>query len=223
MKALVIGAGISIQENKFKQLDEIAKNFDGVVVASDRMLIECLRHGIKPDKIVVCTCEYFPPKDYDSLLGRFKIFYNYQLIRKNAKNIECWLACTVDPALKKYIEDVGFKMNYCHRFGKVCEFKPPSQSLDIKTGGNTGVYCEQIAVHALHCDPVAMVGIDLEVSQWDKDYSNFTAWNLELNCSKRDIANDFFDKQITVYNTSKASRLYGKGIKYKSLSEFIEL
>lgn len=161
--AIVIGAGPSITRNKHLELLAKYKDeYSGYIIATDKMLIPCLTHGIIPYITVTV--------DGSEII---KHFFDHPLVKKHASELKITLPTSVHPAVTKTVienkahiywfnpmfdnwkqDDSYTKILYV--MAKIGEKGPPL----TQAGGNCGTTSWIFAWEMLKASPVALVGID---------------------------------------------------------------
>lgn len=124
---LIIGAGPSLFRKNHLEL--LADNkFDGIIIATDRILKDCLEHGIIPDMVV-------------SLDGSEKIlpYFNHTIVRKNSKQIKAVMPASIHPKIPKLWK------------GPIYWFY---NSLNVETAPNVGF----VLHHLLQCTELITAG-----------------------------------------------------------------
>jgi len=157
--AIAIGAGPSIYDNASgtNHLKMIAESdFDGVIIATDRILSDCYKHGIIPDYVVVVD-------------GSEKIhtFFDHDIVRENAHHTTAIFSNhTHHSVVKEWDENNGDILFYTSSIPN--EMLPNASSIigliadntELNSGGNCGSFAINSA-HYMKCNPVAIIGIDL--------------------------------------------------------------
>lgn len=169
--AIVIGRGPSIF--KRKHLDLLAKsNYKGVIVSTDGMLINCLKHKIIPNLTTTVDGSEIIKKWYDHPLVRkygpqLNVALNattnhkvYQLLRK-AKCKVYWFY----PLFDDYRQVESWTR--MQRLMTISKYNPkPLQTLSA--GGNTGTCAWVMATDLFKRSPVALIGIDFSYPEGTK-------------------------------------------------------
>jgi hypothetical protein len=157
--AIVIGAGPSIYDNASgtDHLEMIAdSNFEGVIIATDRILPDCYEHGVFPDYVVVVDGS-----------ERVHKFFDHDIVRENIHRTTAILANhTHSSIVKEWDEQVGDILFYTASIPN--EMLPNASSIigliadntELNSGGNCGSFAVNIA-HYMKCNPVAIIGLDL--------------------------------------------------------------
>lgn len=162
--AIVVGAGPSIW--KHKHLDLLAeKNFKGMVIATDRMLIPCLEKGIIPDY----TCSVDGNRD---LVMKW---YDNPIVDKYGPKLKvCLITCVANNVLKRCLK-AKMQVRWFHplfddwrqneSFTKIEKMmtstkRMPDGIAAMQAGGNCGSTCWILAHALLRRSPVALIGID---------------------------------------------------------------
>ncbi len=153
--ALIIGAGPSLEE--YRHLEMLAKsNYDGLVIATDRILISCLEKGVIPDMVV-------------SLDGDFEVceFLKHDLIKKHCGKMDMIFSTVVD----------NTTINMWPRKDNIYFFNPHLDTMEtdmsvskamlqmtgktvMHTGGNVGGASWFLAV-MLKKGTIGLIGMDL--------------------------------------------------------------
>jgi len=158
--AIVIGAGPSLFDNAsgtdhLKMLAE--SKFDGVIIATDRILKDCYEYGINPDYVVVVDGS-------DRIHDRY---FDYDIVRENAHHTTAILTNHANPDVVKAWDEHGGGMLF-FTSGISQEILPNAASIiglitdntELNSGGNVGSFAIN-AAHYLKCSPVALIGMDM--------------------------------------------------------------
>jgi len=158
--AIVIGAGPSLFDNAsgtdhLKMLHD--SKFDGVIIATDRILKDCYEYGIYPDYVIVVDGS-------DRIYNRF---FDYDIVRENAHHTTAILSNHADPSETKDWDKYGGGMLFFTP-GISQEILPNAASIiglitdntEMDTGGNTGSFAINAANYT-KCRPVALIGMDM--------------------------------------------------------------
>lgn len=150
--ALIIGAGPSIY--KQKHLDLLAqKGFNGLIIATDCILKECLEHGIIPD-YVVCLDASEKILDY----------FNHDIVDKYASKITAVMCIAVHPSVVKRWKggicwydnymDERYIPNVSHILSLLVKTK------QFATAGHVSSLGWALA-SSIGCNPIVLIGLDL--------------------------------------------------------------
>jgi len=157
--AIVIGAGPSLFDNASKtdHLKMIAESgFKGIIIATDRILIDCYDYDIHPDYVVVV----------DGSEAIYKLI-DHDTVRENIRHTTAILANHTHPSIVNEWDEHGCKLVF-YTPGISNEVLPNASSIiglitdntELNTGGNCGSFAINIAEY-MKCSPVAMIGMDL--------------------------------------------------------------
>lgn len=206
--AIVIGAGPSLFDNASgtDHLKVIAESrFDGIIIATDRILKDCYEYGIYPDYVIVVDGS-------ERIYGRF---FDHDIVRENAYRTTAILANhTHQSIVKEWSVCGGDILFYTSAIPN--EMLPNASSIigliadntELNTGGNAGSFAINVA-HYLKCSPVALIGMDmsykigtpLSETQYYQSYKERTGysdeelWENELFMT---FHNPFFDTDCIV-------------------------
>ncbi len=162
--AIVIGRGPSVWSHKHLEMLGEAKSrgrYKGLVIASDGMLVECLKHNISPDLTVSVD---------GSIL--IKQWYDHPLV---TSELQVALPATIDNAVYKTCIEHGcqifwfmpmFDMHHAKEsITKVMRAmtetpQHPDGLVMTSLGGNAGSAAWVFASFILKCAPVGLIGID---------------------------------------------------------------
>jgi len=176
--ALLIGAGPSLYDNPtgtdhLKVLaDSNFQDNGGIVIATDRILKDCLDHGVVPD--------YFCVVD-----GSEKIlpFLDHDIVDQHIGDMDAVMCALSHPDVVRrwggkkyfYISDIAQELlpNVAHILSLLLH------KVVINTGGHCGGFCWNLAVY-LGCKTIGMIGMDLsykttfpiEETSYYKQYAN---------------------------------------------------
>lgn len=176
--ALLIGAGPSLYDNPSgtDHLEVLAESGfqdnGGIVIATDRILKDCLEHGVVPDYFcVVDGSENILP------------FLDHEIIDQYRDEMEGVMCAMSHPDVVKrwkgktyfYISDIAQELlpNVAHTMSLLL------RRTVINTGGHCGGFCWNLAVY-LGCKTIGMIGMDLsykttfpiEQTAYYKQYAN---------------------------------------------------
>ncbi len=162
--AIVVGAGPTVRE--FNQLEMLAQSgFEGVVIATDSMLIPCLEKGVIPDYVISVDGAEVIAKFYDS-----------ELVRKHGAKLKTLLISTVHPKVRELLTEASAKIYWYHglfddwrspeSFTKLISVitksnKNPKGLPAISCLGNCGAAAWVCAHSLLRRDRIALLGIDM--------------------------------------------------------------
>ena len=157
--AIMIGAGPSLYDNASKtdHLEVLAESdFNGVIIATDRILIDCYEHGIHPDYVVIV----------DGSEAIYKLI-DHDIVRENINRTTAILANHTHPHIVNEWAEHGCKLVF-YTPGISNEVLPNASSIiglitdntELNSGGNAGSFAINIAEY-MKCSPVAMIGMDL--------------------------------------------------------------
>ena len=206
--AIMIGAGPSLVDNASgtDHLKMIAEsNFDGIIIATDRILKDCYEHGINPDYVVVV----------DGSKRIYDRFFDNDIVRDGTHHTTAILANhTHSSVVKEWGEYGGDIIFYTSAIPN--EVLPNASSIigritdntELNTGGNCGSLGINVA-HYLKCSPVALIGMDLSYkigtplseTQYYQSYKEKTGytdeelWENELFMT---FHNPFFDSDCII-------------------------
>ncbi len=152
--AIVIAAGPSVRKNNhLKLLRE--SDFDGVIIAVDRMLIPLLKEGIIPDYIV----------NADGHRNNILKFFDDPIVDKHADRIKTIFATLAPPnAVNRFKGEKYFynamidnpkTRNSITKYLRFMTRKP-----NLNTTGNVGGF-GVIFAYYLKCNPISMIGLNL--------------------------------------------------------------
>ena len=162
-KAVVIGRGPSLFRKKHLELLK-KSNFDGVIVATDGILIDCLKQGIIPD-YAVCVdgspviMKWFDDPLVDSHAKQIKILLNAQVNHRVAERIEeqgfdiYWF----EPALDVVDRETSITRMLILM---TCSDINPKGLVAQECGGNVGATSWGFSWNVLKRSNVAMIGFD---------------------------------------------------------------
>ncbi len=161
--AIAVGAGPSVWKNK--HLEMLGDSgYKGTVIATDRMLIPCLEHGIIP----------YASISVDGNRELVEKFYDHPLVDKYGSRIKAVLHSTVAPNVPKRCLKAKMPVHWfhgisddCRRDGTTTAILWMTQSkrntkgiVSMMAGGNTGTASWVLAWHVLKRNPVALIGFD---------------------------------------------------------------
>jgi len=206
--AIVIGAGPSLLDNASgtDHLKMIAEStFNGIIIATDRILKDCYEYGIHPDYVVVVDGS---ERIYDR-------FFDHDIVRDNCHNTTAILSNHTYPSVVKEWDELGGDILF-YTSGISNEVLPNASSIiglitdntELNTGGNAGSFTIN-AAHHMKCSPVAMIGMDMSYkigtpisdTQYYQSYkkkSGFTDSELWDNGLFKTFHNPFFDTDCIV-------------------------
>jgi hypothetical protein len=158
--AIAIGAGPSLFDNASDtdHLKMIAESgFNGIIIATDRILKDCYDYGITPDYVVVVDGS---EKIYDR-------FFDHDIVRDNSNHTIAILANHTHPSVVNgWDEHDGEILFYTPYISN--EMLPNASSIiglitdntEMNSGGNAGSFAINTAVY-MGCNPIAMIGMDM--------------------------------------------------------------
>lgn len=164
--AIVIGRGPSIFQHKHLETlsEAINQGYHGLILATDGMLIESLKHNIVPDFTVTL--------DGSSII---KKWFNHPLVKKHGSQLKVLASVTIHHDVYQIIRKVGGSVYWFYpifddyrniqSFTNMQRFMTKAKLSDkplgaIEVGGNAGTCAWIIAVIVFKCVPVALIGID---------------------------------------------------------------
>lgn len=179
--AIVVGRGPSVFRQKHLELLR-KSNYGGIVIATDGMLIECLKEGVVPDYVVSVDGSPVCEKWYDD-----------PLVKEHGAKISSVLCTQVSPKVVKLVVDDGFKGPYWFvptsdsiaQEGSITKLellmtvseKNPNGLVSMDCGGNVAAASWVLAWSILKRKEICLIGMDygypanmpLEESYyWDK-------------------------------------------------------
>jgi hypothetical protein len=167
MRAIVVGAGPSLYTTTDEQWDAL-RDFEGVIIATNKALITIFQHDIRPDWVVVLDAEpvVFASFDDDILKqyqGRVNFMGPTVLNPKVTKFAldwakECYWG---NPHMPSGQDSEHWNINL------VLELMNDIPTFDH--GGNVGT-CAWLLAKSMGCDPIAMLGFDLCAYPIDYEY-----------------------------------------------------
>lgn len=163
-RAIVIGRGPSVFRHKHLSLLKDS-NYEGITIATDGMLIECLKEGIEPDYVLSVdgspVCEKW---------------YNDPLVKEHGPEIASVLCTQVSPKVTKLVIDAGFRGPYWFvptsdrvtdrdsitklQLLMTCSERNPNGLISMDCGGNVGAASWVLAWTILRRKDIALVGFD---------------------------------------------------------------
>jgi len=243
--AIVIGAGPSLFDNasNANHLNMIAESdFDGVIIATDRILKDCYGYGIHPDYVIVVDGS---ERIYDR-------FFDCDIVRDHLHHTTAMLTNHTHPSVVKEWDEHGSDIIF-YTSGISNEILPNASSIiglitdntELNTGGNCGSFAVN-AAHIMRCSPVALIGMDLSykigtpLSETDSEL-----WENEIF---KTVHHPFFDTDcivdtmfltyaeplvdhaipayvnngIRIINCTEGGVLYGDGIECGWFKDFLE-
>jgi len=167
--AIVIGAGPSLKRHE--HLRVLAESdFDGVVLVCDKVLIECLKAGVTPDRFEHYYC--------GSVDGNRELIwknYDHSIVDAYGKQIKGIFATTVAPNTRERAEKAGISIYW---FNPIYDDWRRNESLTrlqgmmtktekrpkgigaVRAGGNVGSCLWSVAFSVLGCKRVCLIGMD---------------------------------------------------------------
>lgn len=163
-RAIVIGRGPSVFRHKHLELLK-KSDYEGITIATDGMLIECLKASVVPDYVVSVdgspVCEKW---------------YNDPLVREHGPEINSVLCTQVSPNVVKLVADAGFKGPYWFvptsdsitdrdsvtklQILMTCGEQNPNGQISMSCGGNVGSSSWTLAWAILKRREVCLIGFD---------------------------------------------------------------
>lgn len=163
-RAIVIGRGPSVFRHKHLALLK-KSDYEGIVVATDGMLIECLKEGVVPNYVVSVdgspVCEKW---------------YNDPLVKKHGPKITSVLCTQVSPKVTKLVIDAGFRGPYWFvptsdsvtdkdsitklELLMTCSDRNPNGQISLNCGGNVGSSSWTLAWSILKRKEICLIGFD---------------------------------------------------------------
>lgn len=193
--AIVIAAGPSIRKNNhLKLLRE--SDFDGVIIAVDRMLIPLLKEGIIPDYIV----------NADGHRNNIIRFFDDPIVDKHADSIKTIFATLAPPnAISRFKGEKYFynamiddpkARNSITKYLRYMTRKP-----NLNTTGNVGGF-GVIFAYYMKCNPISMIGLNLGYpagTPFVETYSYTNVKNAYPEMSDQDIYKTFYKEILHPY------------------------
>ncbi len=154
---IIIGGGPSLKQ--LNQLEQLGKsNYRGTIIATDRVLIDCLRNDIVP--------EFVTSTDGDP--SRVAAFYNHKLVKEYAPKMNLVIITTIHPSVAKIWREInGGKIYWFNAFlddpeaptslTKAMHFMTRKTILHVP--GNNGAFAWNLAL-TIGCNPVCLIGMD---------------------------------------------------------------
>lgn len=163
-RAVVVGRGPSVF--KMNHLDLLKQSsYGGTVIATDGMLIECLKGGIVPDYVASVDGSPVCEKWYDD-----------SIVKEYAPKISSVLCTQVSPKVTKLVIDAGFKGPYWFvptsdrvtdkdsitkvQLLMTVSEKNPNALISMDCGGNVGVASWVFAWTILKRKEICLIGFD---------------------------------------------------------------
>ena len=186
---LCVGAGPSL--NRYHHLDMIKKaKWKHPVLVCDKVLVDCLKHGIKP--YATASVDGSP---------QIANFYAHNLVRKNTKDFVAVFSVTVHPNVAKtwkgktYFFTPMLDMPNVKETTKINSRSPTfmlhvlSNYKGIASGiGNVGSFLFNLG-YILECSPLILIGFDFSEQVKDKAdavyFNALTAMHLRKIAEKR--------------------------------------
>jgi len=159
-QAIVIGAGPSLFDNASgtDHLQMIVDStFDGITIATDRILKDCYEYDFCPDYVVVV----------DGSKRIYDRFFDHDIVRENSHATTAILANHTHPSVvKEWDDNAGDILFYTSSIPN--EMLPNASSIvglitdntEINSGGNAGSFGLNLA-HYMKCSTVALIGMDM--------------------------------------------------------------
>ena len=172
--SIVIGKGPSAKKHDhFKLLAE--SNFKGTIVCTDGALITALKNGITPVKFPKFFVVTIDPKE------NIQKYYDDPIVREFGEKINGIYSTVTDPHVIQKAKDAEIKIHWVHplfdfeegekSFNNISALMVRAKNCDhglpaIQTGGNVGTASWFVAWRILHCNIVALIGIN---HGWEDD------------------------------------------------------
>ena len=162
--AIIIGAGPSVKHEKLALL----RNWNGVVVCCDRMLLSLLKKRVVPQFVT-------------SVDGSPKIaeFYSNKLVQQHIHGIKCVLSVqTTHPDVVKALPNasmfffVSIWDNPLNQISVTRIFHHLSNKTMMSSLGNTGAAAWELSQY-LQCNPIGLLGIDFAYESLDFSKSTY--------------------------------------------------
>lgn len=201
--AVLVGAGPSVYKHKHLELLSESK-FKGVVIATDKMLIPCLKKGVIPD--YVASVDGSP-----AIAG----FYNHKLVDENAGKIKAVLNITVHPSVPKRFK--GKKYWFISMYDNPLVTVNGKQYLNpqsitmfmhfltkkfmMVTLGNVGGFIWNLGNY-IGCSPLLLIGYDYSYATLKPEKTSY--WQAYLNLTKgkkREARKVFHIETNPIYKT----------------------
>ena len=163
-RAIVVGRGPSVFSHKHLELLKDS-NYEGIVIATDGMLIECLKAGVVPD--------YVTSVDGSPVCEKW---YNNPLVKEHATKITSVLCTQVSPKVTKLVVDAGFKGPYWFvptsdrvtdkdsitrvQLLMTCGERNSNGQISMDCGGNVGAASWVLAWTILRRKEICLIGFD---------------------------------------------------------------
>jgi hypothetical protein len=213
--AVVIGRGPSVFNHEHLSVLADAQRkseFKGLVVASDGMLIECLKHGIVPDLTVSVDGSHIIRKWYDNELVDSKVHVALPVTIHNSVYQECvkrgvtvyWYLPMFDLFIAK--ESITKVLR-----AMTATAKNPDGFVMTSVGGNSGTAAWVFAAFILKCSPVALIGIDFGYPEGTKlldtpYYSAMITQPVDVSASYDEVYHPVFKTKAHIDNVFKHYR-----------------
>ena len=198
--AIVIAAGPSVKDNNhLKLLRE--SDFDGIIIAVDRMLIPLLKEGIIPDYIV----------NADGHRENIFRFFDDPLVDKYADQIKTVFATLAPPnAVNRFKGDKYFynaMIDDPHAKKSITKYmRFLTQKPNINTTGNVGGFGVVFAYY-LKCNPIATIGLNLGYpaeTPFEDTYSYLNIKEAYPDMSDDEIYETFYQECTHPYFNTKS-------------------
>jgi len=163
-RAIVIGRGPSVFRNKHLALLK-RSNYEGIVIVTDGMLIECLKGGIVPDYVVSVDGSPVCEKWYDN-----------PLVKEYGSKITSVLCTQVSPKVTKRVVEAGFRGPYWFvptsdrvtdndsvtklQIMMTCGERNLNGQISMSCGGNVGSTSWVMAWSILKRKEICLIGFD---------------------------------------------------------------
>lgn len=163
-RAIVIGRGPSVFRHKHLELLK-RSDFDGIIISTDGMLIECLKEGIAPNYVLSVDGSPVCEKWYDG-----------PVVKEHAPKISSVLCTQVSPKVTKRVIDAGFKGPYWFvptsdrvtdkdsitnlQLLMTVGERNPNGIVSMDCGGNVGAASWVFAWNVLKRKEICLIGFD---------------------------------------------------------------
>lgn len=200
--AIIVGAGPSIWIHKHLELLQ-KSDFNGIIVATDKMLIPLLEKEIIPEYVV----------SIDGNPELIPAFYRGSLVRKYASEIKALVCIYVSPNLTKLLKKIGMEIYWFSPTSEkrillmTASKRNPKGLIALRTGGNTGACAWILSWGILKCNPVALIGFDFGYPEEVKlEATPYYSGALKMLPDKTDVALRVSPSYQTIYNPAFKTR-----------------
>ncbi|WP_164997911.1 6-hydroxymethylpterin diphosphokinase MptE-like protein [Methanolobus psychrotolerans] len=200
MSAIVIAAGPSIKENHhLKMLRE--SDFEGIIIAVDRMFIPLLKEGIIPDYIV----------NADGDRENIHRFFDDPIVDEYAEQIKVIFATLAPPnAVNRFKGERYFynaMIDNPHEKKSITKYiRYLTQKPNINTTGNVGGF-GVIFAYYLKCNPIATIGLNLGYpagTPFENTYSYLNIRKAYPDMTDEEIYTTFYQEYFHPYFKTKS-------------------